>query len=77
MEHQSSDRLEAELFHFGVNHRSMGASFFRLDPGLYQWTLTCGESIVEQGGVNQYETETSISFSLPPKQSCTLEVESK
>lgn len=69
--------LEAELFHFGGESRSMAAELRLLAPGRYQWILedTSGNSLtspapllIERGRF------TRLEFSLPSQQSCILKI---
>jgi len=73
----SSDRFEAELFHFGNEPRAMGVVLYLLKAGQYTFRLvnkTTSEAISSQP-VNVGGQRTLIQFELPPKTLCILKVQ--
>jgi len=71
------DRFGAELFHFGVKPRDMSALFYLLAPGEYDFKLfTAGtKTIVHMiKRIVISDTKTPITFQLPAKTPCILEI---
>jgi hypothetical protein len=69
--------LEAELFHFGEQPRSMRAELYLLAPGKYHFRVTCaGEDAPKPTAFSVKGQRTRIEFVLPPKKACILRVES-
>lgn len=69
-----SDRLVAELFHFGPEARTMGARLFLLARGRYRWSLTCGGDLLESSDLAVDGKRAAVRFALPPQSLCTLTV---
>lgn len=70
------ERFGAELFHFGSEPRRMAAQLHLLEPGRYTWMLKDANSrrIVAQGSAAADAGGAEISFELPPKRLCVIEV---
>jgi hypothetical protein len=77
--HCDSNKLDAELFHFGEKDRPMGAEFYLLKPGAYVFTI----AIVDSGTANRTQRQefavtgprTRVAFTLPARKLCLLRVE--
>lgn len=67
-----SERLEAELFHFGAAPRSLGAELYLLKPGTYRWTLAVGDERLQDGTVSVAGPRAQTAFELPSRQLCRL-----
>ncbi len=67
----NTDGLEAQLFQFGEKNRPMGAEFYMLAPGAYEFTLTLEadgmERIVERQTFSVTGRRTRVSFALPAR----------
>lgn len=68
----STKHLQAELFHFGSTPRPMAAEFYLLESGVYKWTLTSNNQILELGDLVVNGQQTVLPFTLPPDQLCVL-----
>jgi len=73
------DRLVAKLFHFGEKSRPMSAELYLLSPGDYGFELIPDTRTrrVERAEPTPFQItgpRTRISFDLPPRERCTLEV---
>ncbi|MCK5471497.1 MAG: hypothetical protein KAI99_23390, partial [Cyclobacteriaceae bacterium] len=69
-ETNTSNKFEAQLFHFGNEPRKMGAKFFNLENGFYQLNLTGNQS-------SQFEITNNdriIEFTLPAQRLVKLEI---
>jgi hypothetical protein len=64
-----TDRLAAELYHFGDQPRTMAAELFLLKPGRYALTFAGTTRAIEVTGAT-----TRIDLALPPGKLCTLGV---
>ncbi len=76
---RGSDRFSAELFHFGVEPRSMGAELYLLKPGRYTFALV-DEANSTIGDATPFTVDgprTRIAFELPPQTLCRLHVTAK
>jgi hypothetical protein len=77
--HCDSNKLDAELFHFGEKDRPMGAEFYLLKPGAYVLTL----AVADSGTANRTQRQefavtgprTRVAFTLPARKLCLLRVE--
>ncbi|MSU66819.1 MAG: hypothetical protein EXS38_12135 [Opitutus sp.] len=70
------DRFEAELFHFGDGPRRMGAEFYLLQTGDYEFTLETkagGQSISRQA-FKRVAPRTRVTFELPAGELCVVRV---
>ncbi|MCP4257032.1 MAG: hypothetical protein GY774_05840 [Planctomycetes bacterium] len=73
-----TNKFAADLFHFGKEKRPMSAEFYLLKPGEYTLTLTIknGEKqkafITDKLEVRGHRTK--VSFELPPRNLCTLNI---
>lgn len=70
----STTHLSADLYHFGSNPRSMGAEFYLLDPGEYEWMLMSGSELFMEGQIHVNGPRALIDFVLPPRGLCTFRV---
>ncbi len=73
----SPQALEAMLYHFGDEARPMQAELFLLQPGRYTLRLrTAGDAAqtLDEQAVTVEGQVTPVSFELPPRQLCVLEV---
>ncbi len=71
------DRLEAALFHFGAEQRSLGAAFYLLSPGPYRFGIvdqSTGSPVMPDTQFSVTGPRTRISFQLPPGRLCMLRV---
>jgi hypothetical protein len=65
----------AELFHFGPSSRPMGAELYLLQPGQYRYQLTASDkSPGPEGPFSVSSQRTRISFTLPARKLCVLEI---
>jgi hypothetical protein len=73
---QGPDRLAAELFHFGVKPRAMGAELYLLRSGKYRLTLVDEQNdpLAKPVPVEVSGPRTRVRFTLPPRTRCRLEV---
>lgn len=77
-----TDRLAAELFHFGERSRPMSAELYLLAPGAYTFTLTLASDTqtaapaLASKAVTVTGPRTRLSFELPPRKLCILSVSS-
>lgn len=70
-----TDRLVAELFHFGPEARAMGAELFLLAPGRYRWRLAKpGGDVLATSSFQVNGSRATLRFQLPPRELCTLTV---
>ena len=70
-----TDRLEAELFHFGSDPRPMGAELFMLARGAYDWSLTRESgNVLAASSFEVSGPRASIRFELPPGVLCKLTI---
>lgn len=71
-------RFTAELFHFGTDSRTMSAEFYLLKPGGYTLTITTGDSKkLSPLAAQEFKVKgprTRISFELPPRTHCVLNI---
>lgn len=71
-----TDRLTAELFHFGDKPRAMEAELYLLAAGNYTFRLSSGKAGESAPDVTHAFTvcgpRTRISFELPPQRLCTM-----
>ncbi|MEC9466857.1 MAG: hypothetical protein VX834_13785 [Myxococcota bacterium] len=74
---QSALQVTAEMYHFGTQERDMGASFFRLRPGFYRWSLTCAGQPEGSGAFQVSEDNHTVEFRLPAGQVCVFDVRSR
>ncbi|MDB4582377.1 hypothetical protein N9164_04435 [Draconibacterium sp.] len=72
-ETNSTHKFEAQLFHFGQQARKMGARFYNLEEGQYQFKLTGGK--VKE--VNISDTERDVEFELPEQKLVRFVLEKK
>ncbi len=73
----SASRLEAELFHFGLQSRSMAAEFRSLMPGRYRvQLLSDGRPLGSEASPLDVERGhfAQVKFKLPPQKLCLLTV---
>lgn len=70
------DRFSAELFHFGRQARAMSAELYLLSPGRYTFALLQGDadSTGEPRSFSVAGPRTRISFTLPPRKLCVLQI---
>ena len=72
-----TDRLAAELVHFGTRKRPMQAELYLLRPGRYAFQLVEPAASAAHTPAVSFAVagpRTRISFSLPPRKVCSLEV---
>jgi hypothetical protein len=72
-----TSHFSAELYHFGNAPREMGAEFYLLDSGEYEWSITTDEDKpreLSRGQVIVDGPRTLIHFTLPPRRLCTLKI---
>lgn len=72
-----SDRLEAELYHFGQHRRDMAAELYLLAPGGYDITLVAAGDVVEHRQVKVIGPRTRVRLQLPSRKLCRLQITSK
>ncbi len=70
-----TDRLQAELYHFGDAPRPMGAEFYLLRPGTYRVTLRQGDQTLWQQNLEVSGPRAQVQFELPARQLCQLSVD--
>jgi len=70
-------RFSAELFHFGTDDRPMEAELYLLMPGTYELRLVPegASRPPEKKRIEVTGSKTRVSFTLPPRRLCRLEVE--
>ena len=72
----ATDRLQAELFHFGSKPRDMGAELYLFEPGDY--TCSIGTTDTSDVSKTQFVVDkpsVKINFQLPPQQVVILRIE--
>ena len=67
-------RFVAELYHFGPYPRPMGAELFMLDPGEYELKIKVRDQELVSNVVEIKGKRAKISFTVPPRQLCALEI---
>jgi hypothetical protein len=73
-----SNKFTAELFHFGPQPRPMGAELYLLQPGQYRYQLTASDGSAGPSGQFSVSSQrTRISFVLPARKLCVLEIRSR
>jgi hypothetical protein len=77
----SRKRFKAELYHFGDNGREMGANLYLLRPGIYSMTLVdakgkllSAQDITVQDRGSRLSFHSGLSFRIPPRTLCRLQV---
>jgi len=70
----STSHLSAEVYHFGDDPRPMGAELYLLERGDYEVTLTADGGNVSRSRLTVERLRTQITFTLPSRRLCTLEV---
>ena len=70
-------RFAAELYHFGVRKRPLGAELYLLKPGRYEMILRTADEPPVSQEVVVTGLRTRIRFELPPRKLCTLTVRRK
>jgi len=68
------DHFQADLYHFGLFPRDMGAELFMLEEGKYELTLTSGKDVLQKAVVTLKKTNNHFSFQLPSRQLCTFKL---
>ena len=66
------DQFKADLYHFGLYPRDMGAECYMLSDGKYQLEITQGSDVVQKTEVTIDGQKNQVLFQLPSKQLCTL-----
>jgi hypothetical protein len=70
------DRFTAEVFHFGQNPRKMGAEFYLLQPGKYQFLVVeismNREKEVTKKQLVITEKNRQVEFQIPHQQLCRI-----
>jgi len=69
----SPTNLDAMVYHFGTEPRSIGVEFFVLDPGMYPWSLSCDDTEIATGTFER-AAQNNLTVELPPNQTCRLVV---
>jgi hypothetical protein len=70
-----TQRLEAELFHFGPNALAFSAQFHRLQPGTYHAKLIAGDVVRELSPLKvEAGRLATLQLDLPPQKLCVLQV---
>jgi len=71
----STQHLNAQLYHFGQNDRSMGAEFYLLKPGTYTYTLASKGNTITTNTFTVTGPRTTIAFTLPKGKLCDLTIQ--
>jgi hypothetical protein len=64
----------AELFHFGLQPRALGAEFYLLQPGDYLLTLKPAGGPPSEQRITVKGPRARVAITLPPRQLCVLKV---
>lgn len=75
---ETGDSFKAMLYHFGENDRKMGAELYLLPEGKYEYRLLVESpediEFVASGKLVVSGASTGLTFTLPARQTCYLEV---
>jgi len=73
----TSSQFAAELFCFGPEKRSLSAEFYLLGVGKYRWTIAARDGGEQNVRTDEFVVEsrrTRVSFELPPRTLCVLDI---